>query len=118
MKMKVDLQKIGPVGIVIILLISAIAFAMFFTVDLGVPAPYQSLHDTEYYRQSYETMQALHEELTAHVLPNLEGVVDSAVGPDRRITVAIRARYYDRVTGVLLRDFDASLFSFTKITDE
>lgn len=115
-EMKVDLKKVRPVGIVIILLVAVLAIITCFTIDLGVPEHYVSEHDTAYYSQSRETMEQLHAELREKVFPGMDGVADSYLSVDgTRVVIVVKTGYYDRVKAVLERDFDSqALFQLVR----
>ena len=106
-------KKIGPLGMVMILLFSAVGTFMLFSADLGAPPRYDSRHTAEYYGQSAETMEELHEELRIYVFPSIEGILESSVLPDgRQILIRTSPEHYDRVKAAILRDFDEALFEF------
>jgi len=107
------LKKIGPFGAALILIISAVGIYLAFTVNLGVPERYESRHDMAYYTESAETMAELHSELIEFVFPGLEGITDSYISPeDTLIIVCVEKEFLNRVSAVLIRDFDESLFRF------
>ena len=109
------LRKIGPIGAAIILIFSVVGTIMLFTVDFGYPPHYISLHDTEYYAQNEHTMTELLEELRDNIFPSLEGIQDSFVMPGGSfIVISTEKEHYDRVRAIILRDFDESLFIFSR----
>ena len=109
------IKKIGPLGMALIIIFGVLSTYMMFTADLGVPPRYRSLHETEYYRQSGETMEQLHDELREHVFPAMDGILESAVLQDsRQIRIRVNSAYYDRVKSAILRDFDEILFEFQR----
>jgi len=106
-------KKVGPVGIILILVISAAGIILSYTADLGVPQRYESKHDTSYYARDAETMAQLLAELREFVFPSLEGIVDSYVSNDGgHIVIHVETRQLNKVRAVILRDFDESLFAF------
>jgi len=106
-------KKVGPVGIILILVISAAGIFLSYTADLGVPQRYDSKHDTAYYTQNADTMTELLAELREFVFPALDGIVDSNLSEDGgHIVIHIDKSNYDKVRAVILRDFDESLFEF------
>ena len=50
--MQVDLKKLKPIGIVVILGAAVLALIVCFTADMGIPPKYESVHDADYYLQS------------------------------------------------------------------
>ena len=107
----VDIKKLKPLGVVLILGLAVLAVIMCFTTDLGVPERYKSEHDAGYYSQSAETMAELLEEFRANVLPDLEGVTDCRLNDTGdRVVVTIEKQYFAKMRAVILRDFDSSLF--------
>ena len=111
----VDIKKLKPLGVVLILAFTVFVIILCFTADMGVPEPYESLHDTQYYMQSEDTLQELVFELEENVLPNLEGSVTFTVLPeDKKVLVTTGEDNYDKVRLVLMRDFSEELFEFTK----
>ena len=110
------LKKIGPFGMALILILSAVGTYLAFTIDLGVPQRYLSLHDTEYYSSSAGTMAELLEELRENVFPSLEGITEAYVLPGGKlIRIRVTAEQYGRVRAAILRDFDESLFEFESL---
>ena len=115
MKMKVNLEVIKPLGGIIILLISAMGIIMLFTTDLGVPKRYESLHETAYYRQSADTMAELLDELNKNVFPSLPGAPVGALNEEGdKIIITADKKELEKVSAVLMRDFDGSLFVFAQ----
>ena len=113
--MQVDLKKLKPIGIVIILGAAVLALILCFTADMGIPPKYESLHDTEYYLQSEETMNELVSELEENVFPRLEGITSYGYDPaSGKLRITVEKGSYGRVEQVLLRDFDERLFEFLK----
>ena len=113
--MQVDLKKLKPIGIVVILGAAVLALILCFTADMGIPPKYESLHDAEYYLQSEETMNELISELEENVFPGLEGITSYGYDPTSgKLRITIERGSYGRVEQVLLRDFDERLFEFLK----
>jgi hypothetical protein len=111
----IDLKKIKPIGVVVILGLSLLAFIMCLTVNLGVPKKYESRHDTAYYKESTGHMEELLSELKENVLPQLDGIQNSYYSEETgHIVIVANSRNYDKAAAVIKRDFDASLFDFQK----
>jgi len=112
--MQVDLKKLKPLGIVLILGCSLLALIMCFTVDMGVPPVYESKHEAEYYRQNEETLQELAEELEEFVFPKLTGIESCSINTQTgKIDIVTDPEYTDKVRLVLERDFGTDLFTVT-----
>jgi hypothetical protein len=110
--MQVDLKKIKPIGVVLILGCSILALIMCFTVDLGIPERYYPEHDTDYYTQSSENLRELAEEAEENVLPQLEGVSDCyADFESMTVVVVTDSENSEKVLAVLERDFGKGLFN-------
>lgn len=110
--MQVDLKKIKPLGIVLILLFSVLVFIMCLTVDFGVPEKYTPAHDAAYYTSSAETLEELAEEAKANVLTAFEGDILCEADPDAKLVrVVVDRGLKDKVAAVLERDFGPGLFS-------
>ncbi|MBQ8830554.1 MAG: hypothetical protein IJ017_03030 [Oscillospiraceae bacterium] len=110
--MQVDLKKLKPLGIILILGCSVLALITCFTADMGVPPRYESEHEPEYYRQSEETMQELVSELEENVFPNIEGILSYGIdAEDRKIDIVTDPDYTAKVRLVLERDFGTELFT-------
>ena len=113
--MQVDLKKIKPLGVVLILLFSALVFIMCLTVKFGVPEKYTPAHDAAYYTSSAESLTELAEEAKANVLTAFEGDILCEPDPDAKLVrVVVDRGLKDRVTAVLERDFGPGLFSVTE----
>jgi len=111
--MQVDIKKLKPLGVVLILVAAVLALITCFTADMGVPPKYESMHSAEYYLQSEATMQELVLELEQHVFPNLDGITRyELMGDTCKLAIYIDSENYVTVEQVLLRDFDARLFEF------
>ena len=111
----VDIKKLKPLGVALILICAVLAVIICVTADLGVPDRYVSAHDTEYYRTDRGTMQELLDEFRNNVLPGLQGVKECRLNDaGDRVEVTIEGRYYARMRAVILRDFDASLFDIVR----
>ena len=109
-------NRVKPIGAIIILIICTIGTIMFFTVDMGVPERHEPLHSTEYYLQSYDTMTELLEELERYVFPafntDIQGRVSELYDGSFRLVIITNRAYIGRVRVVLERDFDSILFKF------
>ena len=46
--MQVDLKRLKPLGIVLVLGCAVLAFIVCLTADMGVPDKYESLHPSQY----------------------------------------------------------------------
>ena len=113
MKMRVNIAKIKPLGAVLIAVLGILGIIVCFTADLGVPAQYQSQHDTAYYSQNADTLAELLDEAREHVFPNLSGIVSAEV-TGGVVSVHVEARELDKARAVLQRDFGEGLFEFFK----
>jgi len=108
-------KKVGPVGIILILVISAAGIILSYTADLGVPERYYSKQNTEYYAQNADTMNELLAELREFVFPSLDGITQSYLSEGGGVIVIfIDEINYNKVRAVILRDFDESFFEFHK----
>jgi len=108
--MQVDLKKLKPLGIILILGCSILALITCFTVDMGVPPRYESLHEVEYYRQSEEHMLELVKELEANVFPNIEGINDYYIDTETMTLVIWTTEdYAKKIQLVMERDFGTEL---------
>ncbi len=113
--MQVDLKKIRPLGIVLILAFSALVFIMCLTANLGVPDRYTPVHDADYYASSAEHLAELAEEARTRVLTAFEGDILCEVDPDAGLVrVVVDRGMKKKVTAVLERDFGPNLFSVTE----
>ena len=113
--MQVNLKKIKPLGIVLILGFSALVFIMCLTVKLGVPEKYTPAHDAAYYTGSAETLAELAEEAKANVLTAFDGDILCEPDPAQGLVrVVVDRGLKDKVAAVLERDFGPGLFSVTE----
>lgn len=111
--MHVDLKKLKPFGIILILGCTVLALIVCFTADMGVPERYVSIHNTEYYAQNSDTMAELINEMEENVFPNIEGIEDYYINEEtNQLVLVINSEYYGKTKAVILRDFDESLFEF------
>ena len=116
--MQVDIKKLKPLGVILILGFSILALIVCFTADMGIPKKYESLHDTEYYAQNSDTMNELLHEIEANVFPALPDIEEAYLNDSgTQIIIVADSESYDKVAAVISRDFDASLFSFVKIDE-
>ena len=112
--MQVDLKKLKPLGIILILGCSILALITCFTADMGVPPRYESVHESEYYRQSEEHMLELVDELEENVFPNMEGILSYSIDSvNFKINIVTDPDYTAKVRLVLERDFGTELFTVT-----
>lgn len=110
--MQVDLKKIKPLGIVLILGCSLLALIMCFTVDMGIPERYTPAHDGDYYRESTAHLEELIAEMKENVLPQLSGISDCYPDTETMTAVVITDRKNSgKVLAVLERDFGQGLFT-------
>lgn len=113
--MQVDLKKIKPLGIILILGFSVLVFVMCLTVKFGVPDKYTPAHDAAYYASSAETLAELAEEAKANVLTSFGGDIFCEPVPEEGLVrVVVDRGLKDRVAAVLERDFGPGLFSVTE----
>ena len=111
----VDLKKLKPIGVFMILFFSALAVILCFTADMGVPEAYTPQHDYEYYTQSTEHMQELLKELEEHEFSRLDGIKSYSIAPgEKTIAIYIDEENYGMVSSVLNRDFGETLFEYYK----
>ncbi len=114
----VDLKKIKPLGVVLILLFAVLVVVLCFTADMGVPKPYAPEHDAAWYAESDEHMAALVAELEREEFPRLEGITRYACAPgERKVTVTVDRKNFGKVSAVLERDFGTELFVFLHSED-
>jgi hypothetical protein len=112
--MQVNMKVIKPAGAVFILILSAAATVMLFTVKLDVPSRHEPKHGTEFYARNPHELLA---ELEGLALPHygidaaLEITADGA-----RVLVMMDRGNYDRGKALILRDFDESLLEFERVT--
>ena len=110
--MQVDLKKLKPLGIVLVLGCAVLAFITCLTVDMGIPERYESMHTPEYYRESVEHLEELTAELEENVFPGLEGVTGCSVDTETMTVAVVTDREYtDKVRAVLERDFGEGLIT-------
>ena len=110
--MQVDLKKLKPLGVVLVLACAVLAFIVCLTADMGVPERYESLHPGEYYKASAANLDELVKELDEYVFPNLTGIVE--YHPDystMTVVVTTDKSNEKKVRAVLERDFGEELFS-------
>lgn len=112
--MQVDLKKLKPFGVVLVLGFGILFVILCLNADLGVPERYTPEHEISWYRENTENLQALADELTEKVLPNIEGA-ESCIADPVTMTVCVHAAsgYEDRVRVVLERDFGEGLINVT-----
>ena len=114
----IDLKKLKPLGIVLILGFSVLFVIMCLTVDMGVPERYVPEHDTAYYAESAEHLAELEAELDEHVFPSVRGLVDHGVDAElMKLTVSVEEKYYDMAVAALSRDISPELFEFVMIEE-
>lgn len=110
--MQVDLKKLKPLGIILILGCSILALITCFTADMGVPPRYDSVHEPEYYRQSEENMEELVTELEENVFPNIEGIYEYEIDAESmKLVVYVHEEYAKKAQLVFERDFGTELIS-------
>lgn len=110
----VDIKKLKPIGVVMILGLSVLFLIVCFTADFGVPKAYTPAHDAQYYQQNEETLLQLREELEQQEFPRLSGIVSCE--PDTEsmtLVITVEAgEKLNRAKAVLERDFGEGLFRF------
>jgi len=107
----VNLKKIKPIGVVMILFFSALVVVLCFVVDFDVPKAYTPAHDTEYYRESMDHMKELLTELEENEFPRLNGIRDYEILSDTmQVRITVEKKYYEMAAAVLDRDFGSELF--------
>ncbi len=109
----IDIKKLKPLGVVLILAFSVVALIVCFTADMGVPKPYESAHDADWYRQSPDTLESLLAEARENVFPALTGIREASVDAQAmRVSVTVEKKQLDKARLVLERDFGTELFEF------
>ncbi|MCF0120379.1 MAG: hypothetical protein HUJ65_01965 [Oscillospiraceae bacterium] len=112
----VDIKKLKPVGVVLILAFAVIGIILCLTADLGIPEPYTPEHDASYYSSGAETMRELRDEFGEHVFPQLEGITEYHFDENTmKIVVSVEKKYMSRVELALSRDIDISLFTLVEV---
>lgn len=110
--MQVDLKRLKPLGVVLVLGCAVLAFIVCLTADMGVPEKYESLHPSQYYKESADTLDELVAELEDNVFPNLTGIVDYRADYDTMTVVVTTDKSNEKkVRAVLERDFGQELFT-------
>lgn len=110
--MQVDLKRLKPLGIVLILAGSLMALILCFTGDLKIPEPYEPRHEAAYYSSSREGLEELMAELEAEEFPRVEG--EESCLPDWEaltLTVSTDGRYVKQLQAILDRDFGQGLIT-------
>ena len=108
--MQVDLKKIKPIGVVLILGFSLLALITMFTADMGVPEKFIPEHDTAYYLESEEHMNGLLSELEDRLFTEFEDIDYYVSADSMKIIVKAPKITAKKVEQVLLRDIDERLF--------
>ena len=108
--MQVNLQKIKPIGVVLILGFSILALILMFTADMGVPEKFVPEHETEYYLASPEHLDELLGELEERLFPEFEDIDYYVSAESMKIVVKGEGKTAKRAEQVLLRDLDERLF--------
>ena len=112
--MQVDLKKLKPLGIVLVLGFAILVFIMCLTADMGIPERYEPAHDASYYTQNGDTLRELAEEAEKNVLPAFQGRVTCQADPEAGVVrVTAEKKLVDKVRAVLDRDFGKGLFTVT-----
>ena len=107
----IDLKKLKPIGVVVILGCAVLALILCFTADMGVPDRVTLRHDAAYYSESAERLEELETELEDGLFPQLSGVVEHHVDAQAmRLVISVEKKSYQKVLAALERDVDASLF--------
>ena len=114
----IDLKKLKPIGVVLILGFSVLFVVMCLTLDLGVPERYTPVHSAEYYAESAEHLEELEAELAEHVFPSVRGLGEHYVdGEKLKLIVSVEEEYYDMAVAALSRDISPELIEFVKIKE-
>ena len=108
--MQVNLQKIKPIGVVLILGFSLLALILMFTADMGVPEKFVPEHETEYYLETPEHLNELLDELEERLFPEFEDIEYYANAETMKIVVKGEGKTIKRLEQVLLRDLDERLY--------
>jgi len=109
--MQVDLKRIKPIGIVLILGGSLMALILCFTGNLGIPERYVPAHDASYYQQSEQTLSELMDEVTANEFPRVDGEETCRIDTESMtLIVSTDSLQVDKLKAVLERDFGTGLF--------
>lgn len=108
--MQVNLQKIKPIGVVLILGFSILALILMFTADMGVPEKFVPEHETEYYLESPGHLEELLGELEERLFPEFEDIDYYANAESMKIVVKCEGKAAKRIEQVLLRDLDERLY--------
>ena len=107
----IDLKKLKPVGVIVILGCALLALIVCFTADMGIPDRVTLRHDAAYYAESAEHLAELEEELADGLFPQLTDVREHHVDPvSMRLVITVGAKSYGKAKAALERDVDASLF--------
>lgn len=114
--MQVDLKKLKPIGVVLVLGFGILFVILCMTANLGVPEKYTPEHELSWYAEGEENLKALAVELENNVLPGLEGAVDCAAEPaSGRVLVHTEKGFGDKVRTVLERDFGKELITVSEL---
>lgn len=104
---------LGPVGCVLVLLLSAVGFVFCLTYGTDPVPGYEPPHDTAYYAAH---LPELAQELNEHVLPQVEESASAAAGT-ARVTVTMDESRLANTRAAVLRYFDESLLVFETRTE-
>jgi hypothetical protein len=107
----VDIKKLRPIGVILILLLGVLTVIVCLTADMGIPEVYDSVHEDAYYMESDENMAELQSELEENVFPKFDGEISSWV-EGGVLHIKADDSIASKVELVLKRDFDESLFYF------
>ena len=98
-----------PVGCVLFLAVAVLVTVICFTAGQDPIPGYAAPHDTAYYAQHLDELQA---ELEDNVFPYLEGIADCKAAGDT-LEVTIAERVFAKTRSAILQYYDLSLFTFT-----
>lgn len=112
----VDIKKLKPFGVVLILVCSVLALIVCFTGDMGVPERVTPEHTAEYYRQSPEHLEELSSELREKLFSQIDGDIACRVdGEGMVLVISGDNTTVKKVKAAAERDFAPELFSFEVI---
>ena len=105
-------KMLRPVGCVLCLLTFILVIWLCLTTGKDPVPGYESPHDTAYYMERATGTEELIQELTVHVFPSLDGIVDCYTGDDGTVVITIESEYFAVTRSALLQYFDESLLTF------
>ena len=112
----IDLKKLKPIGVIVILGCAVLALIVCFTADMGIPDRVTLRHDTAYYAESAEHLSELEAELDASLFPQLDDVREHHVdGESMHLVITVGAKSFRKAKAALERDVDPSLFELVSV---